>query len=93
MLRGNSLAFLNRQFREPGAQFIVVYTKRRVGKTELVKQFFADKPKPNWNRKDVLSRVKGLNLKIRIWCATHAGRAGCAIPASAWTTLDGRHSA
>jgi uncharacterized protein len=38
------LAFLNRQYAERRAQFIAIYGKRRVGKTELVKQFFADKP-------------------------------------------------
>jgi AAA+ ATPase superfamily predicted ATPase len=38
------LAFLNRQYADHRAEFIVIYGKRRVGKTELVKQFFADKP-------------------------------------------------
>lgn len=38
------LAFLNQQYAENNAQFIAIYGKRRVGKTELVKQFFADKP-------------------------------------------------
>lgn len=42
--RTEPLAFLNRQYAERLAQFIVVYGKRRVGKTELIKQFFADKP-------------------------------------------------
>ncbi len=42
--RSEPLAFLNRENAERHAQFIAIYGKRRVGKTELVKQFFADKP-------------------------------------------------
>ena len=38
------LAFLNRQYAERRAQFVAIYGKRRVGKTELIRQFFADKP-------------------------------------------------
>ncbi|MEW6233019.1 MAG: ATP-binding protein [Chloroflexota bacterium] len=42
--RTEPLAFLNREYAECRAKFIAIYGKRRVGKTELVKQFFADKP-------------------------------------------------
>jgi AAA+ ATPase superfamily predicted ATPase len=42
--RDEPLAFLQRQYTEHRAQFIAIYGKRRVGKTALVKQFFADKP-------------------------------------------------
>ncbi|MDZ7360435.1 MAG: ATP-binding protein [candidate division KSB1 bacterium] len=42
--REQELEFLNNKYREPGSQLIVIYGKRRVGKTELVKQFFEDKP-------------------------------------------------
>jgi hypothetical protein len=42
--REQELQFLNRKYSENGAQLIVIYGKRRVGKTELIKQFFRDKP-------------------------------------------------
>jgi len=42
--RKNELNFLNEKWQEAKAQFIVLWGKRRVGKTELVKQFMKDKP-------------------------------------------------
>ncbi|MFH0784203.1 MAG: ATP-binding protein [Pseudomonadota bacterium] len=42
--RHRELAFLAEKWREPKAQMIVLWGKRRVGKTELVKQFLLDKP-------------------------------------------------
>lgn len=42
--REKELAFLESKWQERGAQFIVLWGKRRVGKTELVKQFMKDKP-------------------------------------------------
>lgn len=42
--REQELAFLEEKWRESKAQFIVLWGKRRVGKTELVKQFITDKP-------------------------------------------------
>ncbi len=42
--RNKELKFLEKKYREKGAHFIVIYGKRRVGKTELVKQFFRNKP-------------------------------------------------
>jgi len=42
--RKKELIFLEEKWKEPGAQFIVLWGKRRVGKTELVKQFMKDKP-------------------------------------------------
>lgn len=41
--RKKELLFLEEKWKEPGAQFIVLWGKRRVGKTELVKQFLKDK--------------------------------------------------
>ena len=41
--RERELSFLERKYRESGAQFIVVYGRRRVGKTELVKKFLSGK--------------------------------------------------
>ncbi len=42
--RKKELTFLEEKWREPKAQLIVLWGKRRVGKTELVKQFVKDKP-------------------------------------------------
>jgi AAA+ ATPase superfamily predicted ATPase len=42
--RQKELAALNRAYAEQSSQFIVIYGKRRVGKTELVKQFFRELP-------------------------------------------------
>lgn len=42
--REMELAFLEERWRERRPQFIVLWGKRRVGKTELVKQFIKDKP-------------------------------------------------
>ncbi len=42
--REEELAFLEKKWREPGPQFIILWGKRRVGKTELVRRFIKDKP-------------------------------------------------
>lgn len=42
--RERELTFLNKSYKDKQSQFIVVYGKRRVGKTELVKQFFKSIP-------------------------------------------------
>ena len=42
--RQEELAFLNKKWAEHGPQLLVLYGKRRVGKTELVKKFIEDKP-------------------------------------------------
>jgi len=42
--RERELDFLEEKWRETRAQFIILWGKRRVGKTELVKQFIEDKP-------------------------------------------------
>ncbi len=42
--REKELAFLEEKWREQKAKFVVLWGKRRVGKTELVKQFIKDKP-------------------------------------------------
>jgi AAA+ ATPase superfamily predicted ATPase len=42
--REQELAFLEGKWREGGAQLIVLWGKRRVGKTELIKEFQRDKP-------------------------------------------------
>lgn len=38
------IAFLEQKWNEPKAQFIVLWGKRRVGKTELARQFIKGKP-------------------------------------------------
>lgn len=42
--RDSELEFLHTSYKGNKSQFIVIYGKRRVGKTELVKQFFKDIP-------------------------------------------------
>jgi AAA+ ATPase superfamily predicted ATPase len=42
--REKELSFLESKFREKRSQFIILWGKRRVGKTELVKQFVRNKP-------------------------------------------------
>lgn len=42
--RERELGFLEEKWMEPQSQFIILWGKRRVGKTELVKQFISDKP-------------------------------------------------
>ena len=42
--RDRELGVLEEAYRSKGAGFLVIYGKRRVGKTELVKRFITDKP-------------------------------------------------
>jgi AAA+ ATPase superfamily predicted ATPase len=42
--RKDHLALLNRQYALPTGAFVVIYGRRRVGKTELIKQFIKRKP-------------------------------------------------
>jgi len=42
--RENELDFLNRQYREKSAQLIVIYGRRRVGKTSLLVKFCQNRP-------------------------------------------------
>lgn len=42
--RENELRFLEEKWRTPGPQLIVLWGKRRVGKTELIKEFMKNKP-------------------------------------------------
>jgi len=42
--REKELAFLEEKWRAADAQFIILWGKRRVGKTELIKQFIKNKP-------------------------------------------------
>lgn len=41
--RKRELAFLNRKYTEPGSQLIVIYGRRCIGKTELIKEFLMDR--------------------------------------------------
>ncbi|MDK2383902.1 MAG: ATP-binding protein [Candidatus Korarchaeota archaeon] len=42
--RGRELEFLERAYRSPVPQLLVIYGRRRIGKTELVLRFLRDKP-------------------------------------------------
>ena len=42
--REKELSFLNEKWADKTSQLVIIYGKRRVGKTELIKQFIKDKP-------------------------------------------------
>src|SRR3989338_5244088 len=42
--RKKELAFLEQLYQEQKAQLVIFYGRRRVGKTELIRQFIKDKP-------------------------------------------------
>jgi len=42
--RESELTFLNNEWKANGAKFVIIYGKRRVGKTELILQFIKDRP-------------------------------------------------
>ncbi|MDI6764594.1 MAG: ATP-binding protein [Thermodesulfobacteriota bacterium] len=42
--REEGLAFLEKLYKEEAFQFVVLYGRRRVGKTQLVKEFIEGKP-------------------------------------------------
>lgn len=42
--RVEELSFLEKRYQKKGFEFFVIYGRRRVGKTELIKQFITDKP-------------------------------------------------
>ncbi len=59
--RVKELAFLEEKWKEQKAQLVILWGKRRVGKTELTKQFIKDKPhvyflSENTNDKEQLFR-------------------------------------
>jgi AAA+ ATPase superfamily predicted ATPase len=42
--RKDELNFLNKKYSSSSPEFIILYGRRRVGKTELIKQFIKNKP-------------------------------------------------
>ena len=42
--RESELEFLERKYSEDSSQLIILYGRRRVGKTELIKKFLKNKP-------------------------------------------------
>lgn len=42
--RNNELEFLNNEYNQKRSSFIVIYGRRRIGKTALIRQFIKDKP-------------------------------------------------
>ncbi|MCT4509487.1 MAG: ATP-binding protein [Tepidibacter sp.] len=42
--RNKELEFLNNEYNQNRSSFIVIYGRRRIGKTALIRQFIQDKP-------------------------------------------------
>ena len=42
--RENELAYLEKQYDKPGSNLVIIYGRRRVGKTTVIARFSADKP-------------------------------------------------
>ncbi|MBL7202219.1 MAG: ATP-binding protein, partial [Anaerolineae bacterium] len=42
--RQQELRMLEREYQESGGRMVVIYGRRRVGKTTLIKEFIRDKP-------------------------------------------------
>ena len=67
--RENELKFLNEKWNSPGFEFIPIYGRRRIGKTELAKQFSKDKPTiyylaSSGTKKENITSFKGCAKKI-----------------------------
>ena len=60
--RDTELTSLNDRWIQKKPQFIIIYGKRRVGKTELIKQFIKDKPAIYFlaDKRSVLEQLKEL---------------------------------
>ena len=60
---------LNKRWKGGSSEFFIIYGKRRVGKTELIKQFIKDKPSIYFmadkrSDKDQLKRVRNAFWKL-----------------------------
>lgn len=65
--REAELAALERFYSSPGAQFVVIWGRRRIGKTELVKQFVKGKPNYIYMAK-VLPTAAQVDHFLRSFC-------------------------
>ena len=57
--RKNELAFLKEKYKEKKSQLILIYGRRRIGKTELCRQFAK-------NKNHVYYFVENLNIKTHL---------------------------
>ncbi|MCK4761582.1 MAG: ATP-binding protein [Candidatus Aminicenantes bacterium] len=61
--RQQELEFLNREYAHKRASFVIIYGRRRIGKTALIKHFIADKPALYFLASEELERENINNLK------------------------------
>lgn len=61
--RTEELEFLNREYAKKTSSFIVIYGRRRIGKTALIKQFIKDKPALYFLASEEMERENKNNLK------------------------------
>jgi len=73
--RGIEIDFLEKKYRSQGSQFIVLYGRRRVGKTELIKQFCKDK-----NSIYLLADKRGTLLNLETFAEKAADHFGDVTP-------------
>lgn len=58
--RKEELQYLKEKYDSPNPEFIILYGRRRIGKTELIKQFIKDKPSFYF-----IAKKQRLNLELR----------------------------
>jgi AAA+ ATPase superfamily predicted ATPase len=73
--RGIEIDFLEKKYKSQGSQFIVLYGRRRVGKTELIKQFCKDK-----NSIYLLADKRGTLLNLETFAEKAADHFGDVTP-------------
>jgi AAA+ ATPase superfamily predicted ATPase len=60
--RQRELAFLEQEYNRDGSSFVVIYGRRRLGKTTLIKEFICHKHKPVYFLADKSSESVSINL-------------------------------
>ncbi|MBA5942286.1 MAG: ATP-binding protein [Methanophagales archaeon] len=61
--REDELKFLERKYEDKSAQLIIIYGRRRVGKTELMKKFFRGKIQRRFYLLNANGRIRRLALR------------------------------
>ncbi len=61
--REKELEFLDKEYNKPGSSFIIIYGRRRIGKTALIKKFIENKPALYFLATEEMERENIKNLK------------------------------